>query len=64
MRNDTALSCYLLAPTQEEEVVNFCGEESPEEESVDNASTVGGGGRVHDLKGTEQDIECWLYFLR
>lgn len=31
MRNDTALSCYLLAPTQEEEVVNFCGEESPEE---------------------------------
>lgn len=34
MRNDTALSCYLLLspPTQEEEVVDFCGEESPEEQ--------------------------------
>lgn len=31
MRNDTALSRYLLVPTQEEEVVDFCGEESPEE---------------------------------
>lgn len=31
MRNDTALGSYLLAPTQEEEVVDFCGEESPEE---------------------------------
>lgn len=31
MRNDMALSSYLLAPTQEQEVVDFCGEESPEE---------------------------------
>lgn len=28
MRNDTALSSYLLAPTQEEEVVDFCSEET------------------------------------
>lgn len=33
-RNNMALSSYLLAPTQEEEVVHFCGEESPEEERV------------------------------
>lgn len=32
MRNDTALSSYLLAPTQEKEVVVCCREESPKEE--------------------------------
>ncbi len=31
MTNDTAQCSYLLAPTQEEEVVELCGEESPEE---------------------------------
>lgn len=31
MKNDMALRSYLLAPTQEEEVVELCGEESPEE---------------------------------
>lgn len=37
MKNDTVLlllllsSVYLLAPTQEEEVAELCGEESPEE---------------------------------
>lgn len=31
MKNDTALSSYLLAATQEEEVDVLCGEESPEE---------------------------------
>lgn len=35
MKNDTALkSSYLLAPTQEEEVVELCGEESPEERAL------------------------------
>lgn len=34
MRNDTALSSYLLAPTQEKEVVVYCSEESPKEERV------------------------------
>lgn len=39
-RNDTALSSYLLALTQEEEVVDFCSEECGVA-SVDNGSTAG-----------------------
>lgn len=40
MRNDTALGCYLLPstpapiPTQEEEAVDFCDEESPGERAA------------------------------
>lgn len=34
MKNDTALCSYLLAPTQEEEVVELCSEESPEEREL------------------------------
>lgn len=39
-RNDTALSSYLLALTQEEEVVDFCSGECGVA-SVDNGSTAG-----------------------
>lgn len=31
MKSDTAASSYLLAPTQEEEVIELRGEDSPEE---------------------------------
>lgn len=49
MRNDTALSSYLLAPTQEKEVVVCCSEESLWGASGDNGSTAGAwwGARVY-----------------
>lgn len=34
MKNDTALSSYLRAPTQEGEVVELCGKESLEERAL------------------------------
>lgn len=50
-----ALSSYLLAPTQEQEVVDFCGEESPEE-CVYNASMAEAGGE-EDLRGIATSTE-------
>lgn len=52
MKNDMALRSYLLAPTQEEEVVELCGKESPEERVLikcpwQGRDERGSGGRCH-----------------
>lgn len=61
MKNGTALSSYLLAPTQEEEVVELCSEESPEKRVLITHPRQG-RGEGEDLKGVATSLGQEIQF--
>lgn len=64
MRNDTARSSYLLAPTQEKEVVVCCSEESPKEERVGTMGQQQGHDEALKFTVTSMEMEINLQGLR
>lgn len=62
MKNDTALSSYLLAPMQEEEVVELCGEESPEERVMITCPRQGHDEGISLSKGVATSMEQEIQF--